>query len=135
MTAKPRLLVLTSTYPRRSGDDGPAFVHELCRLLLPHCDVLVLAPHAAGIATREVLDGVAVRRYRYLPERWETLAYDGGIPEKLRRERWRLLQVPFLVAGLVLATLDEVVRGGRHLIHAHWLLPQGLIAGLARGAG
>ncbi|MBI2970712.1 MAG: glycosyltransferase [Gammaproteobacteria bacterium] len=129
---KVRLLVLTSTYPRWADDSEPAFVHELCRRLQDRFDVTVLAPHAPGALSRETLDGVAVRRYRYLPEAWETLAYDGGIPAKLRRSVLHALQVPFLVAALFLAALSESVHGRYAIVHAHWILPQGLIAVLVK---
>lgn len=126
--AKPKLLVLTSTFPRRSGDTEPAFVFELCRRLQGRFEVRVLAPHAAGARTRETMDGILVIRYRYLPERWETLAYDGGIPAKLRSQPWRMLQVPFFLLAQVLHAGVEIIGWRADVIHAHWLIPQGLIA-------
>ncbi len=130
---KPRLLVLTSTFPRWPNDHEPPFVYELARRLTDRFDVTVLAPHAPGAARREVMDGVQVVRFRYAPERLEKLAYDGGIPTKLRQlPRLRLLVPIFLIAQLLAAW-----RLMHHLrpdaIHAHWLLPQGLVAVLARG--
>src|SRR5690606_35496267 len=77
--SRPRLLVLTSTYPRGDGDPEPGFVHELARRLVGRFQVTVVCPHAVGAATREDMDGVHVVRYRYAPERWETLVNDGGI--------------------------------------------------------
>ncbi len=46
---KPRLLVLTSTYPRWPGDPEPGFVHELAKRLVDYYDVTVLGPHAHGV--------------------------------------------------------------------------------------
>jgi glycosyltransferase involved in cell wall biosynthesis len=127
---KPRLLVVTSTYPRWEGDHEPGFVHGLARELLPFFDVMVLCPHAPGAAVLEVLDGVAVRRYRYAPTRLETLVNDGGILGNLRHSRWKWLLVPGFLASQVVA-----FRRLRHswkpdVVHAHWLLPQGLAATL-----
>ena len=133
MAGKPALLVLTSTYPRRAGDTEPAFVHELCRRLSATFDLRVLAPHAPGAKMRESLDGVDVIRFRYLPDFCETLAYEGGIPAKLRREPWRLLQVPFFLGAQFIAAWRECRRERTDLIHAHWLIPQGLIAAVLKG--
>lgn len=124
----PTLLVLASTYPRWDGDHEPGFVHELAKRLTDKFQVVALVPHAPGAAARERLDGVEVIRYRYAPARFETLVNDGGIVTNLRRHPWKLLLVP----GFVLAQLWCALRVLRQrrvaVIHAHWLLPQGLIA-------
>lgn len=124
--------MLTSTYPRWAGDSEPAFVHELCKRLSPNYDLVVLAPHAPGARVREQLDGIPVYRYRYLPQAWETLAYAGGIPAKLSRNPLRLLQVPFFCLAQFLAAWRLIRTNGIDLLHAHWLLPQGLTAVLLK---
>ena len=95
----PVLLVLASTYPRWPADPEPGFVHELSRRLTERYRVIVLCPHASGAKPRETMDGVEVVRYRYAPERWETLVNDGGIVTNLKRARWKLLLVPGFVLG------------------------------------
>lgn len=131
-TRKPTLLVLTSTYPRWAGDPEPGFVHELSRRLTDRFRVIVVGPHAAGAETAEVLDGVEVLRYRYAPERLATLVNDGGIVVNLRRNRWKY----FLVPGFVLAQAWRAWRLIRtekvDVVHAHWLVPQGLVAAMLR---
>ncbi|MCB1865661.1 MAG: glycosyltransferase [Chromatiales bacterium] len=128
----PALLVLTSTYPRWANDHEPAFVHELARRLTDRFRVTVLAPHAPGSARSERLDGVDVRRFRYAPTALESLAYESGVPARLRANPFRWLLVP----GFVIAQFWSTQRLIRELlpaaIHAHWLIPQGLLALLAR---
>lgn len=134
MSERPRLLVLASTYPRWAGDPEPAFVHELARRLVDAFEVTVLCPHARGAAVREVMDGVQVIRYRYAPARAEVLVNDGGIMANIKRSRWRLLLVPGFLACQLIATW-RVVRSFRpQVVHAHWLLPQGLAARMAGAA-
>ena len=82
------LLVLASTYPRWAGDPEPSFVHELARRMGTEFRVIVVCPHAMGAKQKELLDGVEVVRYRYAPERWETLVNDGGIVANLKARRW-----------------------------------------------
>ncbi|THU03708.1 glycosyltransferase family 4 protein [Lampropedia puyangensis] len=122
------LLVLASTYPRWAADHEPGFVHELAKRLTAQFHVIVLCPHAKGAAQTEVMDSVEVVRYRYAPEFLETLVNDGGIVTNLKMHRWKALLVP----GFVLAQAWQAWRLCRtrkvDVIHAHWLIPQGLIA-------
>ena len=126
----PVLLVLASTYPRWPADPEPGFVHELSRRLTECYRVIVLCPHAPGAKPRETMDGVEVVRYRYAPERWETLVNDGGIVTNLKRARWKLLLVPGFVLGQAWVAWRLMRRERVDVIHAHWLIPQGLIAAL-----
>jgi glycosyltransferase involved in cell wall biosynthesis len=127
-TDKKRLLVLASTYPRWKDDPEPGFVHELSRRLASEFDVLVVCPGAQGVLRSEILDGVRVRRFRYAPSALETLVNNGGITTNLRRNRWKYLLVPAFLAGMAWATASAIRRHRPHVIHAHWLLPQGLLA-------
>lgn len=137
-TGKPTLLVLTSTYPRWAGDPEPGFVHELAKRLTDRFRVIVLGPHAPGAESAEVLNGVEVLRYRYAPEWLETLVNDGGIVVNLRRNRWKYLLVPGFVLAQAWRAWRLVRAGNVDIIHAHWLIPQGLVAAILRrfpGAG
>lgn len=127
---RPVLLVLASTYPRWTGDPEPGFVHELSKRLADDFRVIVLGPHAPDAKPREMLEGVEVVRYRYAPERWETLVNDGGIVTNLKRARWKLLLVPGFVLGQAWVAWRLMRRERVDVIHAHWLIPQGLIAAL-----
>ena len=136
--SQPRLLVLTSTLPRWPGDTEPAFVEALSLELAGKFDVTVLAPHASGAARDETVqrDGreIRIRRFRYFIPGIESLAYEGGIMARLKRNPLRLLLVPFfLLAGLIAAARLHY-RFNFDVIHAHWLIPQGLIASLLKDA-
>lgn len=129
---RPVLLVLTSTYPRWQGDPEPAFVHELARRLTERFEVIVLGPHAPGAARREVFDGVDVVRYRYAPRRLQTLVNDGGIVTNLRRSPWKISLVPSFVLGMLWSAWRVMRLRDIDVVHAHWLVPQGVVAGLLR---
>lgn len=131
-----RILVLTSTFPRWPADREPPFVFELCRRLATAHDVMVLAPHCRGAAVEErMADTLTVRRFRYAPVLLESLAYEGGILEKLRRGRWRVLLVPCFLIAELLAAMRAVRSHRPQVIHAHWLVPQGLVGLIAAAAG
>lgn len=132
LARKPKLLVLTSTFPRWKNDREPPFVLELCRRLAETFHVHVIAPHANKAKRREILCEVEVTRFRYCLSRWETLTYEGGITARLKEKPARCVLVPlFLVAELV-ATVRALRNDHYEAIHAHWLIPQGAIAILAR---
>ena len=125
-----KLLILASTYPRWSGDPEPGFVHELAKRLTKRFEVRALCPHARNAAIQETLDSVEVVRYRYAPTRFETLVNDGGIVNNLKHQPWKWLLVPFFLLGLFWRTWHEIRHWHPDVIHAHWLLPQGLIVAL-----
>jgi glycosyltransferase involved in cell wall biosynthesis len=133
-SGKPRMrvLVLASTYPRWLDDTLPPFVHELARRLAADHEIHVLAPHAKDCKTHEVMDGVEVHRFHYLPARFETLAYSSGMLPGLRRRPWRILALPIFLFAEWLATLRLLRTQRFDAVHAHWLLPHGLIALMAR---
>lgn len=125
---KPRLLVLASTYPRWADDPEPGFVHELSKRLADRFEVTVICPHAPGALPREAMESVEVIRYRYAPAPLQTLVNDGGIITNLRRQPWKWLLVPGFLLSMTWSTWRTLRREQPDAIHAHWLLPQGLVA-------
>ena len=133
-TAPTRLLVLTSSFPRWAGDTDPRFVEELSFELAREFDVTVLAPRCPGADRHErlVRDGrsIDVERFRYFFAAFESLAYDGGIMAKVRRNPLRALLVPLFLVGQLLA-LRRLQREKRFaIVHEHWVIPQGIVAAL-----
>jgi len=126
-----RLLILTSTFPRWENDEDPPFVFELCNRLKTDYSIHVLAPHFPGAEIEANFDGIHVKRFRYFYEPLERLAYQGGILAKLKKNPFLYGLLPFFVVGELLALIRLLQRYRFHLIHAHWLIPQGLVAILA----
>jgi glycosyltransferase involved in cell wall biosynthesis len=122
-----KLLVVSSTYPRWTGDPEPAFVHELSKRLTQEFEVHVVCPHSVDALVYELLDGVHVHRFRYAPNTFETLVSGGGILSNLKSNRWKyLLVIPYLI-GLAWALLKIVRKNQPDVIHAHWIIPQGFV--------
>lgn len=133
---RPGLLVLASTYPRWQGDAEPGFVHELCKRLARHFRVTAVVPDARDADSSGAFEGVDVIRYRYAPRRWQTLVHGGGMVANLRAALWKWLLLPGFLIGQWLAARKVLRTQAIDVIHAHWLLPQGLIARtLARAYG
>jgi glycosyltransferase involved in cell wall biosynthesis len=126
------ILVITSTFPRWKGDHEPPFVFELSRRLAREFDVSVLAPHAPESRTDETLDGMHIHRFRYFFGKWEALAYQGGIMAKLKQHVGYYALIPFFLTAQLIALLRLLKRKDIDVIHAHWLIPQGLTGVICR---
>ncbi len=143
-----RIVVVTHNYPRHDGDLAGAFIE---RLLVPlaalgHA-VEVITPADRGAAGRTASRGVTVERVRYAPRRWETLAHTGTMATALRSPAGGLA-----LASLIGAQAVALRRAARRavppsgatgtsgpqagvVVHAHWWVPGGVSAWLARRAG
>jgi len=129
-----RLLFLTQTYPRFEGDTSGPFIRDLARGLVRGGDrVTVLAPHAEGMPAERTDDGVLLRTFRYAPERWEVLGYSRSLEKDETVRAAPLLVTPLYLAAAWRVLSRELRRGepegaGYDLIHAHWVVPNGLAA-------
>lgn len=89
--------------------------------------VTVLAPSAAGLESEAVIDGVTVRRYRYAPHHWETLAYTGTMASQASGPKGLALLAGLVAAG-AFALRRAVAHDAPNVVHAHWWFPGGLSA-------
>ena len=123
------ILVLTSTFPRWIDDTDPPFVMELSRRLVnENIKVDILAPHAKGAKQKEIMHGMTVYRYRYFIDKWEQLTYAGGILANLKKNKLLYFLVPLLLISQTISIIKLIKKNNYNLIHAHWLIPQGLLA-------
>lgn len=123
------VLVLTSTFPRCKNDRIPSFVLYLCdQYIKKSINVDVLAPHAMGLKTSDNINGINIYRYKYFFQKWEKLAYGGGILENIKQNKFLLFLVPFFLAVQFFAVFDLLKKNKYDVIHAHWLIPQALVA-------
>lgn len=127
------ILVLTATFPRWLADTEPVFIFQLCReLTATGHRVTVLAPHTPGAKCHEFMDGIEVLRFRYAPEAWERLAYSGGIMANLKQSFLHyILLIPYLVVQY-LALVRCLRKEHYDAVHAHWLVPHGVLLVAAR---
>jgi len=130
--SKKKLLMTASTFPRWEGDTEPRFILDLAKVVNEYYDVTVLAPAGIGARDSEIMEGVKVIRYHYLPvHKWEMLCYPGAIVPRIKAKKIRALQVPFLFMALWVTLLR--LKSKFDLVHVHWLIPQGIVQGLVGG--
>jgi glycosyltransferase involved in cell wall biosynthesis len=129
---RPRILVLTSSYPRWRDDHAGHFVAALARRWAARAAVTVLAPWD-GLAPREERGsaaGLTVRRFRYAPRaRWHRVAYGAGIEINLAKHAARIWLAPFLLVFCARA----LIEARRHdVLVSNWLVPAGAVGALCR---
>jgi len=124
-----RVLFLAHAYPRNDADPVGSFVGNLAVALRERdVEVTVSAPSAAGLAPFEHVNGIPVHRFRYAPDRYETLAYTGTMGAQVRDTvSGKITMLSYLVSAYRAAR--ELARRERFdLLHAHWWFPGGLVA-------
>jgi len=127
-----KVLMLTSSYPRSRQDTAAVFLRYLAvNLRRRGAIVHVIAP-ADQLAGAQTEDGVTVHRFAYFPKNWRKLAYGSGILPNLGRNPFLWCQVPFFVASMFAHALRAVRNFGPDVVHAHWVIPQGLVAVLIK---
>lgn len=133
MTQRGRILFVASSYPRYQGDPTATFIRNLAVDLAElGWSIDVLVPHAPSLRRSEVMDGLAIRRFRYfLPESEQTVCYGSGALINLRTSPLNYLKLPALIASQWAAVTSSLARAHYDLVHSHWILPQALTAGIA----
>jgi len=97
--------------------------------------VTVLVPHAAGVAPAWEAGGVEVISFRYAPEAAEVLGYGRSLEADVRVRGGTAAVAPLYLAAARRAVARQV-RGRRFdLVHAHWIVPNGLAAAAALRSG
>lgn len=126
-----KILVLTSTWPYRKHHNHPRFINTLCRRLKKYHSLHVLAPSIKGEKLLEK-KGVEVSLFRYCPAPFEILTGGDGISTNLKHRPGLYFVIPFYLISLILHCRKMVCKKKITVIHAHWIIPQGLAAVLCR---
>ena len=121
--------MLATTFPKSLNDGTPSFVLDIAREHAKNFDVWVLTPMVPGAKRWETIDGVRISRFHYLFPATEDLA-DGSIMDNLRKSFYQKLQLPFMLASFSYRYLFRALYWKPAVIHAHWIIPGGLISKL-----
>lgn len=125
------ILITTSTLPRWGADSELRVVLDIAKNIKkynPLFNIFLLAPHYRKSQKIEILEGVNIIRYKYFFEKFETLHYNGGMIPNVKRNKLNLLLIPISFLFQLLAIKKIVKKEKIDLIHAHWIIPQGLVA-------
>lgn len=113
--------MLTTAFPRFGGDLAGNFVFFFCRELRRRGQrVVVVTPHTPGAPVDETMEGIDVRRFRYLhPPSLQRVGYLGGTLTNLRESWLARLGLPLYALGFWLSA-RRLARQCR-ILHAHWI--------------
>ena len=127
------VLVLTTTFPRWRNDTTPSFVFTLSGLLAKKYNITVLAPHAYNAAKNENMGSLKVRRFKYFfPGKFQKIAYGAGMLPNVKKSILAKMQLPGFLASQISSAKKIIGKEKIGMMHAHWLVPSGLIAALLK---
>ena len=127
MGKKISLYSLTTSYVKSSLNGGPRFVHDLNKeLILLGIQVKTITPHSSGEKSKEVIDGVKVHRFKYLPERYEINS--SSISDEVSKSEKGIFKIIFLTLGFFIFSYFECLKEKPDIIHGHWAFPGGYVA-------
>lgn len=127
-----KALFVAHSFPRFDGDAAGSFILGLATALIHHgVDVRVIAPSAAGLDKTSVIQGIPVRRFRYAPSAYETLAYRGTMADDVARSMTAKAALASFIASETAAVLSQAATWKPDVIHAHWWFPNGVAASTA----
>lgn len=127
-----KVCMITTSFPRFSGDYSGIFIHRLCKALCsPEVHISIVTPSHGKALSLERVTGCDVHRFQYFfPKSFQRFAYGpGGIPANLKRHPWLIGVAPFFIFMFILKALQ--VSKKADLIHAQWLY-SGMIASLIK---
>lgn len=122
--------MVTSSYPRFSGDTVGTFLEPIARGLAARGhEIHLVLPWHPRLARGRVDDGVHVHPFRYAPSpSWHVFGYAEALEEdiRLRRSVWLVTPLALLRARIMTARVAHAV--GATIVHGHWVVPGGVIA-------
>jgi len=124
---KIKILSLASTYPESVDSKRPKFVHLLNKELVKlGVYVKAIVPHSKDSMTKEIMDSVTVKRFRYLSGKYEL--QDLSIPEEIKKSKFGKLKIIFLTFSFLGFTILECLKERPEIIHGQWAFPAGFLA-------
>lgn len=120
---KPKVLVLTSSFD---------FVYELATKLTNEYEIFFLAPAQRGSLSFEISDDIKIYRHKQFFINNIDLAYGNGIYENLNKNKLKYLMLPFYFFFQILMLKKIIKQEKIKVVHAHWILPNALIAVLCK---
>ncbi len=130
-----KLCIITHSYPRFEGDWRSNFIESLARAYARNGgDVNVLVPFSIHFNRSSIdSEGVKIVSYKYMPiTSLHTIGYGHSMKSDLEFNIQDLFLMPFLlIVGII--RLSILLRKDKYdMIHAHWAVPNTLIAVLGR---
>lgn len=130
MSRNKKILIITSSFPayKNSSVGGGNFVLKLSEKISATVEPIVLAPQFRNSPKQEKIGNVRIFRFNYLPAKKLYNHFEYGIFHGFNH---KLLLKPFIISYFISAFMNSMKLIKKYdipLVHAHWIVPQGLIA-------
>lgn len=135
LTNKPKIVVLTHSYPRFISDWRSNFIESLAiSYKKKFSSVYVVTPYCRGWKrNKKNSNGVDLITYRYMPfKSWHILGYGNSLKGDLKINILHLFLLPFLIFFGTIRLSALIKIHSVDIIHAHWAFPNSIIAVLAK---
>ncbi len=126
---------MTSSFPQFKSDNAGMFVYNLVKknTLRKNINQYVIAPHSKESKFFEDKQTHKIIRFPYFfPLSLQKLCYGFGIVKNIQQNKFLILQIPFFLVAEFVSLLIISYKESFNLIHAHWIIPQGVIAYLCK---
>jgi glycosyltransferase involved in cell wall biosynthesis len=127
------VVMVTTSYPRFPGDGVGSFIEPIAKGVAARGhEVHIVAPWHPALTRQEVEDGVHFHFFRYAPVApLNVFGYATGLraDTQLRLAAW--MMAPLAMTSGAWKTLRVARKRRATVLHAHWVVPGGVIAALA----
>ncbi|MFB3853314.1 MAG: glycosyltransferase family 4 protein [Vicinamibacterales bacterium] len=129
------LVILTTSFPRFEGDTVGTFMEPIARHLAARGhDVHVVLPFHTKLERRGREGCLTFHPFRYAPARsLNVFGYAEGLRADVRLRGAALLAAPLALVSGWAATRRVARAVGATVVHAHWVIPGGVIGRLSAG--
>ena len=125
--AKPRILVITSSFPRGINDGTCGYIREFARRLSSYYELTVVAPPDTNIVDCENEPFDLVRSRSVLPLKWNPILAGEDLSNAHSKPFFKLLAI---IPLLSFAWCSARLALRSDIICSHWMIPNGLIGAL-----
>jgi glycosyltransferase involved in cell wall biosynthesis len=128
---KPRLLIITSSFPRSSSDETCGYIREFGRHLADEFEVTVLAPFDSPVTDAACPEFSVVRSKSFLPAALDPLRAGQDLNGVVARGGITRILLGVSLLAFTIRAFRLSLRAD--VICSHWMLPSGLIGtGISR---
>jgi len=129
------VVMVTSSYPRYPGDAIATFMEPIAHGVAARGrEVSLVAPWHPEWRRAESEDGVHFHLFRYAPlVSMNVFGYASAMRSDVRLRTSAIVAAPFALAAGWRCTRRVVARTRASIVHAHWVIPGGVIGAAAAG--
>lgn len=90
-------------------------------------EIFVVAPHDAGTAEYEEIDGIKIFRFRYAEDTNETFAYRGNMHRQVLTNPFKIFRLIKFLKAAYKKTTEVIEKENISTVSIHWIIPNGIV--------